>query len=552
MTTASASETSTPGTFQQRIGLFDATMLVAGSMIGSGIFIVSADIARDVGSSGWLLFVWCLTGIITIIGALSYGELAAMMPHAGGQYVYLREAYGPMWGFLYGWTSFLVIQTGTIAAVAVAFAKFLGVLVPKWGTDNILVKVEDLNWKLSVPVPWMEESMTFFERKNFTISAGQLVAVGLIVVLTVLNCRGIREGKWVQNIFTVAKTLALVALIVLGLTVAVSQEAIDVNLNDMWSGITATPRYQEVSRFMPVMPIAVMLVLCGAMVGSLFSADAWHNVTFIAGEVRNPKRNLPWGLFLGTGLVIVLYFLANVAYLAVLPLQGSPRSVKEVEASRELWNQRLRNNPSEEQKKDILEILRRLDRHPNVYYLGIDHAKDDRVGTAVMELVSPHWGAPLMAIAIMISTFGCNNGLILMGPRLYYAMARDRLFFQSAGTLNARGVPALGMTVQGIWTIVLVFSGSYSELLDYVIFAALFFYMFTVSGLFLLRRLKPDAERPYRAFGYPWIPLLYVVLCAVIMLSLLVVKPVYSWPSFIIVLSGIPVYLWWQRKQAVT
>ncbi len=530
--------------FQQRLGLFDATMLVAGTMIGSGIFIVSADIARDVGSSGWLLLVWVLTGVMTIIGGLSYAELAAMMPHAGGQYVYLREAYGPLWGFLYGWTSFLVIQTGTIAAVAVAFAKFLGVLVPKLGTDSIIGEIKGLNINISIPVPWMDEPLTFFKREQFTVSAGQVVAVIIVLFLTLLNSRGVREGKWVQNIFTVAKTFALIALIVVGLTVAYSAEAVEKNFSAPWDGITETAQFLKVNKFMPWAPMAVVMVICGAMVGSLFSADAWHNVTFTAGEVRDPKRNLPRSLVLGTGLVIMLYLLANCAYLMALPVRGDLISLEVDKKIRgpEGPNWFGWNGMAQIPFQDNPEFKKNL-----TFGLGVSFARDDRVGTAVMERVSPEYGAPLMAIAIMISTFGCVNGLILMGPRLYYAMARDGLFFKPVGQLTSRGVPALGLLLQAFWSILLIFSGSYSELLDYVIFAALFFYMLTVTGIFVLRRKMPSAERPYRAVGYPVLPGLYICMCAVIMLALLVVKPVYSWPSFLIVLSGIPVYFIWRK-----
>jgi APA family basic amino acid/polyamine antiporter len=494
--------------FQRKLGLFDATMLVAGSMIGSGIFIVSADISRDVGSSGWLLVVWLVSGVMTIIGALSYAELAGMLPHAGGQYVFLREAYGPIWAFLYGWTAFLVIQTGFIAAVGVAFAKYLGVLVPELGTDNMLWETP-LAIDLKLPVPWMEEPLSFFKREKLTISAGQFVAVAVIAFLTVLNILGVGLGRWVQNIFTVAKILGLALLIGVGLTVAANSEAIEQNRASLWDGIHATKQFAEVSKFAPVAELALVLVLCGAMVGALFSSDAWNNVTFVAAEVKDPRRTLAWGLFLGTGMVVVLYLLANVAYLAALPLHGD--------------------------KTGSTALAR-----------GIEHARDDRVATAVLERVSPQLGVGLMAAAIMVSTFGCINGLTLMGPRLYYAMARDRLFFRSVGRLNSWGVPAAGLILQMFWAIVLVFSGSYNELLDYIIFGALLFYILTVLAVFVLRSRRPDLERPYRAFGYPLVPALYVVLCAVIALALLVVKPVNSWPSFVIVLTGIPVYLVWR------
>ena len=521
-------ESAPPGAgFQQKLGLFDATMLVAGAMIGSGIFIVSAFIAQDVGSSGWLLLIWILTGVLTIFGALSYAELAAMMPHAGGQYVFLREAYGPLWGFLYGWTLFLVIQTGFIAAVSVAFAKFLGVLVPALGTQNELFAPIALGIHLRLPVPWMDEPMTFFKRDAFTVSAGQLVAVGMTVALTIINTLGVEQGRLVQNVFTVAKTLGLAMLIVLGLTVAANSEATQQNLADVWSGITQTVAFEQVAKFASWEPLTITLLVSGAMVGALFSADAWNNVTFIASEVKNPKRTLPWGLVLGTTMVITLYVLANLAYLRALPLNGSFGVMAAGGGS-------------------LLAAAEPLAKAEFTHLRGVEHARDDRVGTAVLESSSPTLGVPAMAIIIMISTFGCVNGLTLMGARLYYAMARDGLFFQAVGSLNSRGVPATGLWLQCAWSIVLIFSGSYGDLLDYIVFAALLFYILTVAAVFVLRVKRPDAERPYRVWGYPVVPALYIVLCSVIMLSLLVVKPVYSWPSFIIVLTGIPVYLIWR------
>jgi APA family basic amino acid/polyamine antiporter len=492
--------------FQQKIGLFDATMLVAGSMIGSGIFIVSADISRDVGSSGWLLLIWVLTGVITIMGALSYAELAAMMPHAGGQYVYLREAYGPLWGFLYGWTFFLVIQTGFIAAVSVAFAKFLGVLVPELSSANVIWSYP-LGIDRVMPVPWLdrEDWPTFFKMLDFKITRDQLVAVAVTLVLTAINCLGVHWGKLVQNVFTVAKLAGLVALILVGLTIALDPYISSDNFSNIWDGIWTTSQFAAVNKIVPYTGLAVAMVVGGAMVGGLFSADSWNNVTFTAGETKDPKRSLPRSLALGTSMVIGLYLLANIAYLASLPIDT-----------------------------------------------GIAHAKDDRVGTAVLERVSPTLGVTLMAITIMISTFGCVNGLVLAGARLYYAMAQDRLFFASVGRLSARGVPAAGLLLQGLWSIVLMFSGTYNDLLNYIIFAALLFYVLTVAGLFVLRKKRPNAERPYKALGYPLMPALYVTLCALIMLDLLVVKPVYSWPSFIIVLAGIPVYFLWRGAPAAT
>jgi len=504
-------------TFQQKLGLFDATMLVAGSMIGSGIFIVSADIARDVGSPGWLILVWLLTGVLTVIGALSYAELAAMMPDAGGQYVFLREAYGPLWAFLNGWTTFLVIQTGFIAAVGVAFAKFLGVLVPELGTNYYIPELtfSETTYIIEIPVPWMEKPIEFFKREGFKVSSGQLVAVAVAVILAAINTFGIEGGRWVQNLFTVSKLLGLALLIVLGLTVAANADAISRNTDDLWNGMYTTDAFKQMDSFTHWAPLAIVLVLSGAMVGSLFSSDAWNNVTYVAGEVKEPERTLPWGLVLGTGSVILLYILANFAYLSALPMNG---------------------------KKDVPDNAENA-----AFQRGINHAKDDRVGTAVLEEVSPGVGVPLMAVIIMISTFGCNNGLTIMGARMYYAMAKDGLFFQSCGRLNGYGVPAVGIWLQCAWAIVLIFSGGYSDLLDYIIFAALFFYILTVSAVFVLRHTKPDAPRPYQAWGYPVIPALYIVVCAVIMLSLLVAKPKYSWPSFLIVLTGIPVYFLWRR-----
>lgn len=506
--------------FQRKIGLFDATMLVAGSMIGSGIFIVSADIARDVGSTGWFFAVWLLTGVITVLGALCYAELAALIPHAGGQYLFLREAYSPLWGFLYGWAVFWVIQSGSIAAVAVAFAKFLGVLIPLLGTENVLVRIADLDIKWQLDLPWLASPLVFFERHEFTISAGQLVAVVVVVYLTALNCRGVESGTRVQNVFTIAKTAGLVLLIVLGLAVAANNESISANRDNLWSGMSRTDRFQKVHDMVPGLNafFVALMVAGGAMVGSLFSADAWNNITFTSGEARDPRRDVPRSLILGSVLVIGLYMLANLAYVASLPLFGDPGGSSTAER-------------------------------------GIAFARDDRVGTAVLEMVSPRLGVPLMAVAIMISTFGCVNGMILMGARLYYAMARDRLFFQSVGRLNANGVPAAGLALQGAWSVLLIFSGTYSELLDYVIFAALLFYVLTAIGLFILRRKMPDADRPYRTVGYPFVPAAYVLLCGLIMIDLLIVRPVYTWPGLILVLSGIPVYFawrlrWWSTRTA--
>jgi APA family basic amino acid/polyamine antiporter len=529
-----------PPQFQQRLGLFDATMLVAGAMIGSGIFIVSADIARDVGSSGWLLVVWVLAGVMTVIGALSYAELAAMMPRAGGQYVYLREAYSPLWGFLYGWTLFLVIQTGTIAAVAVAFTKFLGVFVPALGMREEAGGLVLIHADLRV--------------YDFKLMVGHFMGAGLIVVLTLLNCLGVQQGKWVQNIFTVAKTLALAALIVLGVTVAWNADAVRLNTANWWTGASGTRAFHKALTLLgggsggtPILRgLAILMAVGGALTGSLFASDAWNNVTFTAGEVRNPRRTLPLSLALGTGMVILLYVLANVAYLVALPILGQPTLNRDVEAHEDRALELEREGNADAAKAERKKADKLL-ADSSTFDRGIAHAQEDRVGTAVMELVSPNYGAGLMAVAIMISTFGCVNGLILMGARLYYAMARDGLFFQGVGKLNRRGVPAAGLILQGIWAILLTFSGTYSQLLDYIIFAALLFYVLTVVGLFVLRRRQPQAERPYRAFGYPIIPAIYVLLCTVIMLDLLIVKPLYTWPGLIIVLTGFPVYFAWRR-----
>jgi APA family basic amino acid/polyamine antiporter len=490
--------------FVRELGLRDSTMIVAGSMIGSGIFIVPAEISRQVGSAGWLLMVWVVTGLMTIAAALSYGEMAAMMPKAGGQYVYLREAYSPLWGFLYGWTLFLVIQTGTIAAVAVGFARFLGVLVPAISPTAWIVKPIDISQKYAI-----------------SLSMQQLVAILLLVFLTWLNTRGIKLGKIIQNTFTSAKTLSLVALIVLGIFVGRNAGAISANFTDLW-----TPR--DVTTIRPDLPIAapvaatlgafgLFIAFCVAQVGSLFSSDAWNNITFTAGEVKEPRRNIPLSLAAGTMMVIGLYILANVAYLCTLPLHA------------------------------------------------IQTAPDDRVATAALQVIFGPAGATMMAIAIIISTFGCNNGLILSGARVYYAMAQDGLFFRRTGRLNARHVPAFGLILQCVWASLLVlprtravdaatgavtYGNLYNTLLDYVIFAVLIFYVLTIAGLFVLRRKRPDAERPYRAFGYPVVPALYIVAASVISLVLLVYKPATSLPGLLIVLTGIPVYFAWRRKSS--
>lgn len=485
--------------FVRELGLLDSTMIVAGSMIGSGIFIVSADIARQVGTSGGLLLTWIITGLLTLGAALSYGELAAMMPRAGGQYVYLREAWSPLWGFLYGWTVFLVIQTGTIAAVAVGFARYLGVLVPWISPTNWVIAPIDISSGFAI-----------------SLSTQQLVGVLMIVALTGLNTLGIRLGKLIQNVFTSAKTFALFALIAVGLFFGHNLGA---NLAHPW-----TPQLPEGGSPIGAGVLALIVAFGVAQVGSLFSSDAWNNITFTAGEVKNPKRNLPLSLALGTGLVTLLYVLANFAYLAVLPLAQ------------------------------------------------IQTAPDDRVATAALQVIFPGAGTVIMAIAIVISTFGCNNGLILAGARVYHAMAHDGLFFRATGKLNAHAAPAVGLILQCVWASFLVlprtrlrdgagavlldsagqpqYGNLYGALLDYVVFAVLIFYVLTIAGLFRLRKTQPNAERPYRAFGYPLVPALYILAASAITLILLFYKTQTSWPGLVIVLTGVPVYLLWRRSAA--
>ena len=476
------------------LGLTSATTLVMGSMIGSGIFIVSAEIAREGNSPGLLLGAWLVTGFLTIVGALSYGELAAMMPTAGGQYVYLRESLGPLWGFLYGWTLFLVIQTGTIAAVGVAFGKFLGYFFPN------AISADRWIWHIGHVNPFHPLGIQAITLGNMDVGLNtqNLCGIAIVVLLTIVNTFGIKTGAAVQNIFTVAKVSALFLLVVAGVFVGRNAAAIAANFNDFWrlhvlhsaSGTPAGPF------------VGVLTILAVGQVGSLFSADAWNNVTFTAGEVKNPKRNLPLSLAIGTGIVIALYVLANVIYLTVLPLAQ------------------------------------------------IQNAPSDRVGTAVMQQMFGSTGAALMAVAILISTFGCCNGLILAGARVYYAMAKDRLFFKSVGSVHPKyKTPAVSLIVQGIWTCLLCLSGTYGQLLDYIIFAVLVFYILTITGLFVLRYKRPDAERPYRAVGYPVLPAIYIVMALFIDVVLLLYKPQFTWPGLFIVLLGIPVYLIWSLRK---
>ncbi len=488
-----------PHDFKRALNLLESTTIVVGSMIGSGIFIVSADIARTVGSPGLLLIAWVLTGIITLIAALSYGELAAMMPHAGGQYVYLRESYGSLVGFLYGWTLFLVIQSGTIAAVAIAFSKFTGVFFPWFSSANWILKIGTFG-----PYVMPFGSMGPY---NVGVHTQNLLAIVSICILTWVNTKGIQGGKIVQNIFTFTKTTALLGLIVLGFIIGRNTEAVSANISNFWNATISQLQNGQLS-VRPLIGLALYSTLGAAMVGSLFSADAWNNITFTSGEVINAKRNVPLSLALGTGIVCVLYILANVVYLSVLPLQGSPNGATVAER-------------------------------------GIQFATSDRVGTAAAQVIFGESGALVMAAFIMVSTFGCNNGLILAGARVYYAMAKDKLFFRKVAELNVHSVPSKGLVTQGVWASILCLSGTYSDLLDYVVFAVLIFYVLTISGIFILRKKMPNAERPYRAFGYPVIPSIYVVVASLICIDLLFVKPNFTWPGLIIVLLGIPVYYLW-------
>jgi len=493
--------------FVQGMGLFSATAIVMGSMIGSGIFIVSADMSRGLGSPALLIAAWLVTALMTIIGALSYGELAAMMPKAGGQYVYLREALGPLWGFLYGWTLFLVIQTGTIAAVGVAFGKFLGVFVPSVSAQNWI-------WHIGHVPPWHVGPMVL-GNMDIGLNTANLSAIVVITLLTLLNTLGVKMGAAVQNIFTSAKVLALAAVVMVGV-LAKNAAAVAANFgagwHNFWSGAGwHTMHAVQVGVGGPTTYVGVLTIVAVVQVGSLFSSDAWNNVTFTAGEIRNPKRNLPLSLAIGTGVVLLLYVLCNFVYLSVLPMMGDPAAT-------------------------------------TIAGRGVQFAAEDRVATAVMEQAFAGYGAKLMAAAILVSTFGCVNGMLLAGARVYYAMSRDGLFFKSVGKLSERSkTPVNSLWVQWAWTCLLCLSGSYGQLLDYVIFAVLIFYILTIAGLFVLRRTRPDAVRPYKAFGYPVLPALYIVMATWICVVLLRYKPQYTWPGLVIVLLGVPVYLAWMR-----
>lgn len=461
--------------FKRSLTLLDAVMLVAGSMIGSGIFIVSADMMRQLGSPAWMLTAWVASGVLTVLAALSYGELAGMMPKAGGQYVYIQRAFGKLPAFLYGWTAFTVIQTGLIAAVAVAFAKYTAVFFPALGAENIL-----------------------FDLGFLRINASQVFAIGSIVLLTGINARGVKNGKTLQTTFTLAKIMALLALIVLGLWIASGTGTLGANFQVGWAAGGAAGAEGP----SPLAGMALASAFGVALVGSLFSSDAWNNVTFIAGEIDRPQRNIPLSLVLGTGIVTVLYLLANLSYLALLPNDA------------------------------------------------IAHAEADRVGAAAAAVIFGEKGVLIMAGLIMVSTFGCNNGIILSGARLYYAMAKDGLFLRRAGELNKAAVPGWALWVQCIWASALCLSGRYGDLLEYTMFASLLFYMVTISGLFVLRHREPEAYRPYRSFGYPVLPALYIVGAAAFCLNLLWSKPLYTGLGLAIVALGAVVYLVRTRRAA--
>ncbi len=476
--------------FVRELGLFDSVMITVGIMIGSGIFIVPADMSRNIGSAGWLLVAWGVAAVLTIAAALSYGELASMMPRAGGVYVYLREGFSPILGFLFGWTLFTVIQTGTIAAVAVAFARFTGVLWPAIAEDRYLIAPIHLSSGYAI-----------------SLSTGQLTAIVVIALLTWTNSRGVRYGKIVQNLFTTAKVAALVALILCGLIFS-QPAAIAANFTNLWAPHDVTPITASLSALTAA---GLFVAICVSQSGSLFAADSWHDITFASGEVRDPQRTVPRALAIGTICVLALYLLANVAYLLVLPLQA------------------------------------------------IQHAPADRVATAMLQVLFPGWGAALMAIAIMVSTFGCINGLILAGPRVCYSMAQDGLFPRKAGELNAQHVPGWSLLIQGIWAAALVlprtynarthaYGSLYSNLLDYIISAALLFYVLTIAAVFRLRIKRPGAARPYRAVGYPIVPIVYIAGATAILVCLFLFRPATTWPGLLIVAIGVPVYFWMRKS----
>jgi APA family basic amino acid/polyamine antiporter len=463
-------ETIEQNEMKRELGLLDATLLVAGSMIGSGIFIVAADITRNVGSGGWLIAVWLITGLMTLIAALSYGELSAMFPKAGGQYVYLKEAYNPLVGFLYGWSFFAVIQTGTIAAVGVAFSKFTAYLWPQVSEDLIL-----------------------FSMGSFKISAAQVLAIATIILLTYINTKGVKGGKMIQTSFTLTKLFSLFGLIIFGF-IMMKPEIWTSNWENAWTMQKLSPD----GSFQSLTIAAALGAVAAAMVGSIFSSDAWNNVTFIAGEVRNPKRNIGLSLFLGTMIVTIIYVLANLVYLAVLPLEE------------------------------------------------IAYADKDRVAVAASSVIFGNIGTVIIALMIMVSTFGCNNGLILAGARVYHTMANDGLFFKKTASLNKHAVPEFGLWLQCLVASVLCLSGKYGDLLDMISFVVVIFYVLTILGIYILRVKNPDAERPYKAFGYPFLPALYILMGISFCILLIIYKPNFTWPGLIIVLTGVPIYYMWK------
>jgi APA family basic amino acid/polyamine antiporter len=474
---------------KRALGLFDSTMIVIGVMIGSGIFIVPADMARILGGPGWLLAAWVFAAVLTIAAAFSFGELASMMPGGGGMYLYLREAYSPLWGFLYGWTLFTVIQTGTIAAVAVAFARFLGVLAPSVSESRYLFAPLHLSAHYAI-----------------TLSTAQLVALVVIALLTATNSLGVEYGKLIQNTFTVAKLGAMAALILLGLAVGWRASAVHTNLAMFWQRPPVAPSTSALT-----VVLSLVVVFCVSQSGSLFSADSWHDITFAAEEVKDPRTTLPRSLALGTVIVMLIYLAANVAYMAVLS------------------------------------------------FPAMQHAPHDRVATAMLQQIFPAWGGQALAVLIMVSTFGCINSLVLSGPRAYYAMARDKLFFPAAGRLNRARVPGWSLLLQGIWAGLLVllttyspvagYGNLYSDLLDYIISAALLFYILTIAAVVVLRYKMPDAERLYRTPGYPVVPAIYVLGASVVVLCLFIARPATTWPGLALVIAGLPVY-WIIRRRS--
>jgi basic amino acid/polyamine antiporter, APA family len=481
-----------------------------GSMIGSGIFIVPADISRGVGSPALLVAAWLVTAVMTLIGALSYGEMAAMMPRAGGQYVFLREALGPMWGFLYGWTLFLVIQCGTLAAVGVAFGKFLGVFFPSVSSSHWL-------WHIA-HVPPVHIGSIVLGNMEIGLNTANLAGILVILLLSVVNIFGVRLGALVQNVFTTAKTAALLGLVIFGFWLGRNAIAIHANFGaNFWKNAgLGTLHPLQVGIGGPIVMVGLFAIVAVVQTGSLFSADSWNNVTFAGAEVKNPRRNLPLSLALGTGIVLALYIAANFVYMVALPLHGDPNGA-------------------------------------TVFSRGIQYASEDRVATAVLQQIFSSGGAQVMAAAILVSTFGCINGLALAGARVYYAMSQDRLFFKSVGNLHPKyKTPAIALAAQAIWTCVLCLSGSYGQLLDYTIFAQLLFYILTIGSLFVLRRTRPHAERPYKAIGYPVLPVVYIAMAAWICVVLLRYKPQYTWPGLILVLLGVPVFFFWRRKAAAS